>query len=100
MVNDSLMRASASVGAQFMIGKHAMRRYVVATLLLVALMPPALAATKFYVVVIKLAFVVEDIPDKASGLNVIAAEDGYALRGDAVKALKTNPYGHCKNIFK
>ncbi len=65
-------------------------------------MPPALAATKFYVVVNKAGFcsVVEDIPDKASGLNVIAAEDGYALRGDAVKALKTNPYGHCKNIFK
>jgi hypothetical protein len=79
-----------------------MRLFVVATLLVVVLMPPAFADTKFYVVVNKAGFcsVVAGKPEKGSGLQVIAAEDGYALREDAVKDLKANPYGDCKNIFK
>jgi hypothetical protein len=72
--------------------------FVVSSLVLVT---PVLGANTFFVVINKAGFcsISAARPTPGSDSKLVGDELGYPNKEEAVKVMKSNPYGACKNIF-
>jgi hypothetical protein len=80
-----------------------MRKYAIASILVVALATSALAAGARYYVEIDTVgncSVVDTKPSANSGMKILGDKGGYASKEDATKALNGLPKDKCKGVVK
>jgi hypothetical protein len=78
-----------------------MRKYAIASVLVVALAATALAAgAKYYLEMdtVGNCSVVDSKPSASSGMTIMGDKGGYASKDDAAKALKGMPKDKCRGI--
>ena len=80
-----------------------MRKYAIASILVVTLATSALAAGARYYVEIDTVgncSVVDSKPSANSGMKILGDKGGYASKEDAIKALNGLPKDKCKGVVK
>ena len=80
-----------------------MRKYAIASILVVTLATSALAAGARYYVEIDTVgncSVVGSKPSANSGMKILGDKGGYASKEDAIKALNGLPKDKCKGVVK